>query len=141
MKTILFYCMLMLSVACQTEEEAVPVNPPAKDTIDPSKAVLLKQGTIMGVGHTASGKVSLYEQNGGKIVFLDPFSSQSGPDLKVYLSKDIGASNYIKLGVLKSTMGSQSYAVPLEINANDYHYVHIWCERYSVEFARAEIKP
>lgn len=140
MKPILFFCMLTLVVACQPEE-AVPVNPPAKDTIDPGKAVLLKQGTIVGINHTASGKASLYEQDGSKIVFLDPFSSQNGPDLKVYLSKDAGASDYIKLGVLKSTMGSQSYTVPVEINANDYHFVHIWCERFSVEFARAEIKP
>ena len=42
----------------------------------------------MGVGHTVSGTVKIYDDAGKKAVVLDPFSSQNGPDLKIYLSKD-----------------------------------------------------
>jgi hypothetical protein len=72
-------------------------------------------------------------------VVLDPYSSQNGPDLKIYLSKDPGASDYIRLGNLKSTMGKQSYGVPSGTDVDKYNYVHVWCEKYTVVFARAEV--
>ena len=84
--------------------------------------------------------VKLYEANGNKVVYFEAFSSQDGPDLKVYLSKDIDAKEYIKLGELKSTSGTQSYNVPSNTDIAPFTYVHIWCERYTVVFARAEIK-
>ena len=134
---LLFFIVLM---ACQPED-AVP-NDPLLNTDDfiVSEATLLKQGTMVGIDHTASGSAHLFDSNGKKVVYLDPFSSQNGPDLKVYLSKDAEASDYIRLGPLKSTMGMQSYAVPGNPDITQYHYVHIWCEKFTVVFARAEIK-
>jgi len=94
----------------------------------------------MGVNHTASGTASLYEQDERYIILLDPYSSQSGPDLKVYFSKDAGATEYIRVGNLKSTMGKQSYEVPGSPDIDEFHYIHVWCEKYTVVFARAEIR-
>ncbi len=110
------------------------------ETFDPSKATLLKQGTLAGINHTASGAVKLYDADGTKVVYFETFTSQDGPDLKVYLSKDINATEYIRLGVLKSTSGMQSYNVPANTDTTPYKFVHIWCERFTVVFARAEIK-
>jgi hypothetical protein len=110
------------------------------DTFDPAKATLLKQGTLTGIGHTASGVVKLYDTGTSKVVYFESYSSQEGPDLKVYLSKDINANEYLKLGALKSTSGVQSYTVPPNTDVSNYIYVHIWCERFTVVFARAEIK-
>jgi hypothetical protein len=70
---------------------------------------------------------------------FDPFESQNGPDLKVYLSKTENASEYINAGKLMSTMGRQTYPVPGMPNLSQYPYVHIWCEAFSVEFARAPL--
>lgn len=137
-RIVLFFFMTSAFVACEKDDS--PPSIQAIESFDPAKAILLKRGTITGINHTASGTASLYEQNGNRIVYLNPFSSQDGPDLKVYFSKDAGASEYVRLGQLKSTMGAQAYTVPSQINVDDYHYVHIWCERFSVEFARAEIK-
>lgn len=132
---IFAYCLF---TACQVDENT-PVTP-VSDTFDPTTAVLIKQGTLMGVGHTASGVASVYESNGKYTVYFNPFSSQNGPDLKVYLSKDVDASEYIRLGKLKSIMGMQSYEVPSGVSVKDYQYVHIWCEKYSVVFAVAEMQ-
>lgn len=74
-----------------------------------------------------------------RTVVLDPYNSQNGPDLKVYLSKSDDAAEYINLGQLKSTMGKQSYTVPAGVKVNEYAYVLIWCEQYSVLFARAKM--
>jgi hypothetical protein len=126
-------------IGCTVEDNTpkMPVN----DTFDPANATLIKKGTLMGAGgHTATGVASLYLYNGKHVVYLDPFESQNGPDLKVYLSKDENASEYLRLGNLKSVMGAQSYEVPVTINEKDYPFVHIWCEKFSVVFAIAPIQ-
>ena len=137
----IFYLLLAVATSCSTGEDVAPTVPVVD--VDESEIMnwsLLKTGTIQGIGHTASGTASIYNNDGQLIVLLDPYSSQNGPDLKVYLSKDADASEYIRLGNLKSTMGRQSYTIPGSPDLNDYKYVHVWCERYTVVFARAELK-
>ncbi len=38
-----------------------------------------KASVLMGVGHTVSGTVKIYDDAGKKAEVLDPFSSQIGP--------------------------------------------------------------
>ena len=131
--------LLVFSFSCEVEENT-PTKP-IDDNFDASMATKLKMGNLIGIGgHTAMGTATLYEKGGQKFVVLDPYESQNGPDLKVYLSKTINASSYINLGPLKSVMGKQTYGVPGNPNIHEYQYVHIWCEQYSVEFGRAELK-
>jgi hypothetical protein len=138
MRKFLCLCMLITMVSCAVEQNT-PVTP-ANDTFDESSATVLSQGMLIGIGgHTASGTVTIYDDNGKKFVVLDPYSSQNGPDLKVYLSKNVSAISYINLGGLRSIAGKQVYPVPGNPDINDYPYVHIWCEQYSVEFGRAEL--
>jgi hypothetical protein len=149
MKKLLLILSVLIIASCKKDSVTptpASTNPSTTtssttaETFDPSKATLLKQGTLTGINHTASGTVKVYDANGSKTVYFETFSSQDGPDLKVYLSKDIDAKDYIKLGVLKSTSGMQSYAVPATTDVVPYTYVHIWCEKFTVVFARAEIK-
>ena len=136
MKKLILLCIVL--VGC-TADNAVPTTPAAPPTFDPATAQLLKMGTLEGVGHTVSGTAAIYESNGKKYVLLNPYSSQNGPDLKVYLSKDVNASSYINLGKLKSTGGSQSYEVPGRPDLAEYTHLHIWCEQFSVVFGRAAL--
>jgi Electron transfer DM13 len=130
--------LVIALISCQ-EENNTPTTP-VNNTFDINNATLLKQGMLMGIGgHTVSGTASIYEQEGKKYVVLDPYSSQNGPDLKVYLSTTVNASSYINLGALKSITGTQVYAVPGNPDLDEYPYVHIWCEQFSVEFGRAEV--
>jgi len=135
-KLVIVICLCSVSCGIEEATPTVPVN----DTFDPAKAQQISMGMIMGINHTASGTASIYLLDGKHTLLLDPFSSQNGPDLKVYLSKDVGATNYLRLGALQSTMGKQSYSIPSGISLSDYPYVHVWCEQFSVEFARAEMK-
>jgi hypothetical protein len=139
MRWISVIALVIMLMACQPED-AVPTNPVTEVDFNVSQATLLKKGVLQGIDHVASGTAHLYDNDGKKFIYFDPFSSQNGPDLKVYLSKDVNASDYIRLGPLKSTMGMQAYAVPVNCDVTQYHYVHIWCEKYTVVFARAEIK-
>lgn len=135
-KLVIVICLIQLACGIEEATPTVPVN----DAFDPDKAQQISVGVIMGINHTASGTAAIYLRDGEYTLLLDPFSSQNGPDLKIYLSKDVSASNYLRLGVLQSTMGKQSYSIPSGISLADYPFVHVWCEQFSVEFARAELK-
>jgi hypothetical protein len=136
MKTYAILSVLAL-MACEAEM-ATPTTP-VQDNFDPDQATLLKEGPMTGCGgHTVNATVKLYEQSGKNYVYFEMLNSQNGPDLKVYLSKDANATQYVRLGVLKSTMGNQSYEVPAMTDLGQYPVVHIWCERFSVCFGIAE---
>lgn len=137
MKQMGLLLILLTCVACK-EDDATPTNP-ANDDFDVSQATLIKSGDLFGVGHTVSGTAAIYEASGKKTVLLDPFNSQNGPDLKVYLSKDQSATEYINLGTLKSTTGKQAYEVPGNPDVADYKFVLVWCQQFSVLFGKAEL--
>ena len=139
MKKLIFLLVILLSISCSEEENNTPTTP-INDNFDPGQATLLKQGTLMGVGHSVSGTAKIYEENGKKTVVLDPFSSQNGPDLKIYLSKGENASQYINLGAMKSTTGKQSYEITGMPDLAEYKFVLVWCQQFSVLFGKAELK-
>ena len=139
MKQLFVLCFAFFLLSCNKKDDATPTGP-INDTFDPSAATLIKSGAVVGVGHTVSGTAALFDSAGKKIVLLDPFSSQNGPDMKVYLSKDQNASSYISLGKLKSISGKQSYEVPGNPDVKDYNYLLIWCEQFTVVFGRAPLQ-
>lgn len=141
MKKLFIFLLVVASASCSEDENNTPTSP-VDDPFDPvaTGATLLKQGAIVGVGHAVSGTAKIYDDAGKKVVVLDPFSSQNGPDLKVYLSTDQNATQYINLGALKSTTGKQSYNVTGMPELDDYKFVLIWCQEFSVLFGKAEVQ-
>ncbi|HET9056009.1 MAG TPA: DM13 domain-containing protein [Chitinophagaceae bacterium] len=73
-------------------------------------------------------------------LYLENFSVNNGPDLKVYLSTDLNASRYIRLGNLRSTNGNQIYDIPGAPDYSDYKYALIWCEAFAHLFGSAELR-
>jgi hypothetical protein len=136
LSVVLIFCALL---SCE-EENNTPTKP-VNDNFDPTMATKLKMGDFVGVGgHSVSGMAATYDDSGAKILLLEPLNSQNGPDLKVYLSKDIIATSYINLGNLKSTTGKQSYTIPGNPNLDEYPYVLIWCQEFSVGFGQVELQ-
>ena len=91
--------------------------------------------------YNINGTWSVTEQNGQQVIkFNNDFKTKGGPDLKVFLSSNsiselsgksvIGSS--LKLSVLKSNKGAQSYIIPAGVNLSDYKSVVIHCEAFSV---------
>lgn len=140
MKNIFITLLALLCTLSCAVEENTPEKP-TDDDFDIASATLVKSGNLLGINeHVVSGTAGIYIHDGKKFVVLDPYESQNGPDLKVYLSKNVNASSYINLGPLKSVTGKQAFALPGNPNINEYAYVHIWCERFSVEFGRAQLQ-
>ena len=141
MKNLMRILAIIVLISCSETEDNTPANP-IDDDFDPTgmQVALLRKGTLMGVGHAVEGSANVYSDAGQLILVLDPFMSQNGPDLKVYLSKDEKASEYLNLGPLKSTTGKQSYDISGMPDLDQYKFAMIWCQQFSVLFGVAELQ-
>ncbi|MBI2048057.1 MAG: DM13 domain-containing protein [Parcubacteria group bacterium] len=101
---------------------------------------VIKSAPVIGTaGHPASGAARIVESEGKKYLRYEDFKTINGPDLFVYLSKDMRASDFINLGALKATGGNVNYEIPENININDYPYALVWCRAFSVLFNSADL--
>ena len=91
--------------------------------------------------YNIKGTWDVTQQDGQNIIsFNDDFRTKGGPDLKLYLSSKTLAElesgdvehTSVKLSVLKSNKGAQSYIVPKNVNLSDFKSVVIHCEAFSV---------
>ena len=111
----------------------------------------LATGKLISHEHASSGTVKILElPDGSRILRLEGLDTSDGPDLRVWLSNapvvegaagwyvfDDGA--YLDLGALKANKGDQNYAIPAATVLGDYGSVSIWCARFAVSFAAAEL--
>jgi len=88
------------------------------------------------VGHPASGAVRVIDS---KTIRYENFETINGPDLYVYLSKDLEANDFVDLGEIRGTKGNINYEIPDTINVEEYTYVLTWCKAFGVLFNYAQI--
>jgi hypothetical protein len=92
-------------------------------------------------GHPASGSVKVIEKNdGSQVIRFEDFETINGPQLHLYLSKDLDASEFIDLGPIRGTEGNINYDVPEGVDIEEYPYVMHWCVPFSVLFNYAELR-
>jgi Electron transfer DM13/Prokaryotic membrane lipoprotein lipid attachment site len=151
MKKILFALGLMLGLAaCQKTEELspAPTSPTggptnianSAQTFDATGQKLVAQGTFAGSGrYSASGSVKLYEKEGKQVLVFENFKVDNGPDLRIYLSEDPVASNFVEVSN-KVILGTFFAEIPATANLQKQKTVLIWCRAFSVLFAQAELK-
>ena len=102
-------------------------------------------GQFVGIDHSAAGTANVYEQDGRYVLrFEDDTDIQNGPDLYVWVlpssSYEGGTpGEYIDLGTLKGTVGSQNYELPADFDLALHRTVLIWCLRFAVPFAAAPL--
>ncbi len=78
--------------------------------------------------------------NQTRITLSDDFKTKNGPDLKVFLTKkpvaDLNGDEVVpeglKLGVLKSNKGGQTYIIPADVDLSEYESIVIHCEAFTV---------
>jgi len=90
--------------------------------------------------HPASGEVRLVESDGQTIVRFENFKTINGPNLHIYLAKDLEAKEFIDLGPIRGTEGNINYTIPEDVNLADYPYIMHWCVPFSVLFNYVEIQ-
>lgn len=127
--------MSMLTFSCKKEV----TNPPSTTITDGLTTIY--QATFTGSsGHTTTGTVKLSKDAASKkYLVFDNFKTDSGPDLRVYLSEDLGASNYTEI-TNKVINGTYQLTVDNGVDTDKKRKVLIWCKAFSVLFGSADLK-
>jgi hypothetical protein len=124
-------------------EEAVEST--ESGAIGEATAAVTKQGEFETRVHRTSGGVKIIEKDGQKLLVIDEsFKSDSGPELHVILSsaedpknsRELHQGDFLDLGKLKSTKGTQTYVIPKDGN---YNSVTIYCQPFKVLFGLAKL--
>jgi hypothetical protein len=150
MKTLLFAVCIICAVwisSCtkQNETSTTPVNEMI-DTTGMGSGGSMNASTQFtgsfsnGPYGSVTGTAKVYLQNGKYILALENISISNGPDLHVYLSKEVQPLNFIDLGKLKSTSGNQLYDIQGMPDFAQYKYALIHCQQYDHLFGSAELK-
>ncbi len=132
----LFASFILFAISC--DKNNGPVDK-LNESYNASQATLLKKGSFNSNAHTVKGCASLYVSGNSKVLSFEGFSTEKGPDLKVYLSTSTGTSDFIDLGTLKANSGNFYYTID-STNTYKYNYVLIWCKSYSVLFGNAKME-
>jgi hypothetical protein len=75
------------------------------------------------------GRMKIYDKSGTYSLVLDSFNVNNGPDLHVYLSKEIQPVNFIDLGKLKLLSGTQVYVITGIPDFTQFKYALIHCRQ------------
>jgi len=133
----LLLLIIFLAAACKKETLA-PVEV-LMETATDTMAMQTGTGQFMnGPYGSVTGKAILFKNtNGSYEIKLENFNTSNGPDLYVYLSKEIMPVNFIQFEKLRSTNGNQVYPVPGSPDFTQYKYVSIHCKQYNHLFGYA----
>ena len=111
----------------------------------PTDATVVASGQWESLRHSTAGDVAIVRTDDGPVLVLDELRGDNGPDLHVYLSPASPSDDAdflqgaTKVGGLKGNIGTQSYALPDDLDASEFRSVVIWCDRFSVPFGAAEL--
>ena len=117
-------------------------------TVAAKPSSLLASGSFVTTeqDHPTKGIAKIVNINGKRYLeFNRGFTTASGPKVKVVLHRrntvpvKLRARDYITLSALKSFNGAQRYAIPDNVNLNNYQSVAIWCQRFNVTFGYARL--
>ena len=89
-------------------------------------------------GHPASGAARIVQSDGKTYARYENFKTINGPDIYVYLSKDLDAKDFVSLGVVRATEGNINYEIPAGVDPSTYRYVLTWCKQFGVLFNYAD---
>ncbi|MFI1409861.1 DM13 domain-containing protein [Streptomyces sp. NPDC020707] len=125
--------------------------PPAASGQQAVPAAQLATGAFISHEHETNGSAEVLQLADEKATLrLTDLRTSDGPALHVWLSdqpvRQDGGGNlddgrHVDLGSLKGNEGNQNYAIPPGTDLDTFSTVTVWCERFSVSFGAAELKP
>ncbi|MEO5635242.1 MAG: DM13 domain-containing protein [Candidatus Paceibacterota bacterium] len=111
------------------KEESMPVNAPA----------VQKEASLVARAHDVKGKALLVQSGDQYFVRFEDLKTINGPDLRIYLSTELGVDDAIDLGEIRATEGNVNYIIPTGTDVTKYHNVLIWCRAFGVLFSYADL--
>ena len=96
---------------------------------------LLASAPFVAREHDVKGKALLIEDGGKKILRFENFETINGPDVRIYLSADLQARDFVEVSPLRATKGNVNYDIPAGTNTAKYNKVLVWCKAFGVLFS------
>ena len=125
-----------LPAAQNQKDDGEEIATSAAETLPSPNGTAPVIGTL---GHPAEGTARVISADGKKYLRYENFKTINGPDIYVYLSKDLEAKEFISLGKVKATVGDINYEIPEGVDPGEYPYALIWCKTFGVLFNSAKI--
>lgn len=119
-----------LPEAKQMEDRAITEQPQSQ---------IVSAPVVGTTGHPASGTARIIDADGKKYIRYENFKTINGPDIYVYIAKDLDAKEFVNLGPVKATEGNINYEIPAGVNVAEYTYVLTWCKAFGVLFNYADV--
>lgn len=138
-KLLLAFSFVAVMAAACNKQNATPTGM-IDEMIDTTASLNYTGMFCCGVEGPVSGTVNVYMKDGKYQLELTDFTVTNGPDLHVYLAKEVEAINFIDLGKLKSTNGNQVYDITGTPDFAMYKYALIYCQQFSVLFGQSELQ-
>ena len=140
MKKHLVILSMLLYVFTACSKSNVTATTPLNEML-PADSVSLATGIFINGPHgTVTGRAAVKIDKDVYTLSLEDVKISNGPDLHVYLSKQLEPIDFIDLGKLKSTAGNQLYAIKGIPDLTVYKYALIHCQQYNHLFGSAELK-
>lgn len=117
-----------------------------EEAMPEANMTLLAHGSFYDIIHVGSGQALFYQlADGTRILRLQDFEVDNGPDLHVYLvpidpvpaSVGVEIEGAVDLGKLKGNIGDQNYEIPSGLDLSQFKSVVIWCQPFRVPFIAA----
>lgn len=107
-----------------------------------SFAASAAEGNFVSHGsYTAEGVAKVFtDASGSMILKLKNFTTDTGPAVRIYLSKGKWPQNFVDLGDILAFSGSQEYLIPEGTNLEELNHVLIWCSKFNSLFGYAKLK-
>jgi len=130
-------------------EEKLPTRPPKTETVLPGTTTtnptlelsITPRAPLIAQAHEVSGEALLIKNDQEEFLRFENLKTINGPDLRIYLSADLKANDFVDLGPIRATEGSVNYTIPKGTDLNKYHYALIWCRAFGVLFSYAQFEP
>jgi Electron transfer DM13 len=136
-------------------DEVVPVVAAAAPVAPAvvAEPTVLARGTLISHEHESSGSVALLRlADGSRVLRLENLQTSNGPALRVWMTDApviegtagwtvFDDGRYLDLGDLKGNIGSSNYPIPADADLTGLSSVSVWCERFHVSFAAAQLDP
>jgi len=123
-----------------TTTAPVNVSNPTQ-TFDPAGQTLLASGTFVNGGrYTTKGTAKVYEKNGKRTLLLEDFTTDGGPDLRIYLADGTTFTSFVEVVSKLSATGNFFVEIPAGYDPAKHGFVLIWCKQFSALFGSATLK-
>ncbi len=151
-KLIILFAIALLGAGCMGEAPSEQASPQAESpttaTSEESPTDSVAQapeasGVFVAAEHPTQGMAKVVTDNGQRYLeFDEAFQTDSGPDLFVLLHREetpqsYAEENFVNLGELQQTTGTQRYAIPADVDPAEFSSVVIWCRQFNVTFGYA----